>query len=100
MDKPEFLKTTRNVTVSVGETAFLPCRVKHLSSHTVNSERLKSITIFIIFQVSWVRASDVSVLSVGHLAFSSDARIGVVQVSLSFGDNENSTVRSLFQKEM
>jgi len=65
MDKPEFLKTTRNVTVSVGETAFLPCRVKHLSSHTV----------------SWVRASDVSVLSVGHLAFSSDARIGVVQVS-------------------
>jgi len=64
MDEPEFLKTTRNVTVSVGETAFLPCRVKHLTSHTV----------------SWVRASDVSVLSVGHLAFSSDSRIGVVQV--------------------
>ena len=34
----------------------------------------------ILFQVSWIRASDVTVLSVGHLAFSSDKRIGVVQV--------------------
>merc|ERR1719317_1906502 len=31
-------------------------------------------------QVSWIRAEDVSVLSVGHLAFSSDKRISVVQV--------------------
>ena len=31
-------------------------------------------------QVSWLRARDVTVLSVGHLAFSSDSRIGVLQV--------------------
>ena len=35
---------------------------------------------WLLLQVSWIRARDVTVLSVGHLAFSSDARIGVVQV--------------------
>jgi len=62
--EPSFLKINRNVSVKVGETAHLPCRVKNLDRYTV----------------SWIRASDVTVLSVGHLAFSSDARIGVVQV--------------------
>jgi len=64
MDLPQFLPVSRNVTATVGETAFLPCRVKNLASYTV----------------SWIRARDVSVLSVGHLAFSSDSRIGVLQV--------------------
>jgi len=63
-DQPSFLKINRNITVKLGETAYLPCRVKNLHKYTV----------------SWIRSSDVSVLSVGHLAFSSDARIGVVQV--------------------
>jgi len=63
-NQPEFLKLNRNITVMVGETAFLPCRVKNLDQYTV----------------SWIKASDVTVLSVGHLAFSSDARISVVQV--------------------
>ena len=36
-------------------------------------------------QVSWIRAGDVSVLSVGHLAFSSDKRISVVQVFMDQG---------------
>jgi len=62
--QPTFLKINRNITVLVGETAYLPCRVKNLEK----------------FTVSWIRARDVTVLSVGHLAFSSDARIGVVQV--------------------
>jgi len=62
--RPSFLKINRNVSVMVGETAHLPCRVKNLDRYTV----------------SWIRASDVTVLSVGHLAFSSDSRIGVVQV--------------------
>jgi len=63
-DHPSFLKINRNITVKLGETAYLPCRVKNLHKYTV----------------SWIRSSDVSVLSVGHLAFSSDSRIGVVQV--------------------
>jgi len=72
-NQPSFLKINRNVSVMVGETAHLPCRVKNLDRYTV----------------SWIRARDVTVLSVGHLAFSSDARIGVVQVArplLSAGD--------------
>merc|ERR1712013_394860 len=64
LDQPQFLKINRNISVVVGETAFLPCRVKNLDTYTV----------------SWIRAGDVSVLSVGHLAFSSDTRISVVQV--------------------
>jgi len=64
IEQPQFLKINRNISVLVGETAFLPCRVKNLDSYTV----------------SWIRAEDVSVLSVGHLAFSSDKRISVVQV--------------------
>jgi len=64
IDQPQFLKINRNISVLVGETAFLPCRVKNLDTYTV----------------SWIKAEDVSVLSVGHLAFSSDKRISVVQV--------------------
>jgi len=64
LDQPEFMKINRNISAVVGETAFLPCRVKNLDTYTV----------------SWIRATDVTVLSVGHLAFSSDSRISVVQV--------------------
>eukprot|EP00092_Neocalanus_flemingeri_P045278 GFUD01050513.1.p1 GENE.GFUD01050513.1~~GFUD01050513.1.p1 ORF type:complete len:375 (+),score=136.67 GFUD01050513.1:135-1259(+) len=64
LDQPQFMKINRNISVMVGETAFLPCRVKNLDEYTV----------------SWIRADDVTVLSVGHLAFSSDKRISVVQV--------------------
>merc|ERR1711970_1682117 len=64
LEQPDFMKINRNMSVAVGETAYLPCRVKNLDKHTV----------------SWVRADDVTVLSVGHLAFSSDKRISVVQV--------------------
>jgi len=65
LDQPQFLKINRKISVMLGETAFLPCRVKNLEQYTV----------------SWLRAGDVTVLSVGHLAFSSDPRISVVQVS-------------------
>eukprot|EP00092_Neocalanus_flemingeri_P060116 GFUD01072014.1.p1 GENE.GFUD01072014.1~~GFUD01072014.1.p1 ORF type:complete len:375 (+),score=135.99 GFUD01072014.1:199-1323(+) len=64
LDQPQFMKINRNISVMVGETAFLPCRVKNLDEYTV----------------SWIRADDVTILSVGHLAFSSDKRISVVQV--------------------
>jgi len=64
MDQPQFMKINRNISVMVGETAFLPCRVKNLDKYTV----------------SWIRADDVTVISVGHLAFTSDERISVVQV--------------------
>jgi len=63
--KPEFLSTARNVSVIGGETASLPCRVKNLFEH---------------YTVSWIRARDVTVLSVGHLIFSSDQRLSVLEV--------------------
>lgn len=64
-DQPEFLPIARNVSVIVGETANLPCRVKNLFQH---------------YTVSWIRARDVTVLSVGHLTFSSDQRLSVEEV--------------------
>jgi len=37
IDQPEFLKINRNISAVVGETAFLPCRVKNLDTYTVTS---------------------------------------------------------------
>jgi len=63
---PEFLPVPKSSTVSPSETAFLPCRVKNLGKY---------------YTVSWIRAADVTILSVGHTTFSSDQRISVVQVN-------------------
>merc|ERR1719481_1856980 len=63
--QPEFLPVPRNTSAYSGETAYLPCRVKNLGEH---------------YTVSWIRASDVTVLSVGQVAFSSDKRFSVIQV--------------------
>jgi len=62
--QPYFLKVNANVTVGVGETAYLPCRVKTLGE----------------FTVSWIRGFDVRVLTVSHLTFSSDPRFSLVHV--------------------
>ena len=43
--EPSFLKINRNVSVKVGETAHLPCRVKNLDRYTVrlsSTDRLKN----------------------------------------------------------
>ena len=40
--EPSFLKINRNVSVKVGETAHLPCRVKNLDRYTVR--RSQSLT--------------------------------------------------------
>jgi len=63
--QPQFLPSARNLTVTEGEDASLPCRVKNLFQH---------------YTVSWIRASDVTVLSVGHLTFSSDERFSVLEI--------------------
>jgi len=63
--QPEFLPVPQNTSLSSGDTAYLPCRVKNLEKH---------------YTVSWIRAKDVTVLSVGHLTFSSDQRFSVIQV--------------------
>merc|ERR1712130_1015049 len=63
--QPQFLPSARNLTVTEGEEASLPCRVKNLFQH---------------YTVSWIRASDVTVLSVGHLTFSSDERFSVLEI--------------------
>jgi len=63
--QPQFLPSPRNLTVTEGGEASLPCRVKNLFQH---------------YTVSWIRASDVTVLSVGHLTFSSDERFSVLEI--------------------
>jgi len=63
--QPQFLPSPRNLTVTEGEEASLPCRVKNLFQH---------------YTVSWIRASDVTVLSVGHFTFSSDERFSVLEI--------------------
>jgi len=63
--QPEFLPVPRNTSVFTGDISYLPCRVRNLEEH---------------YTVSWIRAADVTVLSVGQVAFSSDQRFSVIQV--------------------
>merc|ERR1719229_2110546 len=61
----DWQKGTGNVSVRLGETAYLPCRAKDLADS---------------YMVTWMRVADVTVLSVGALTFSSDPRFSVIHV--------------------
>jgi len=63
--QPYFSRVTGNVSVRLGETAYLPCRAKDLADS---------------YMVTWMRVADVTVLSVGALTFSSDPRFSVIHV--------------------
>jgi len=63
--QPYFSRVTGNVSVRLGETAYLPCRAKDLADS---------------YMVTWMRVTDVTVLSVGALTFSSDPRFSVIHV--------------------
>jgi len=65
VSQPYFSRVTGNVSVRLGETAYLPCRAKDLADS---------------YMVTWMRVADVTVLSVGALAFSSDPRFSVIHV--------------------
>ena len=65
LEQPYFARVNNKTTVKLGKTAFLPCRVK---------EMLKDYT------VTWMRLSDVTILSVGSMEFSSDPRYGLVHI--------------------
>ena len=74
---PQFLSVHQLVEVEEGSTAELECRLINLGSeHTVSSETVCVLYIS-LFQVSWLRCSDMSVLTVGGLVFSSEPRLGV-----------------------
>ncbi|XP_050728064.1 zwei Ig domain protein zig-8-like [Eriocheir sinensis] len=61
---PYFLSPgSRNVTATVGQTAYLPCRVAQLPNEA---------------QVSWIRKRDLHVMSSGMVVFASDQRFQVV----------------------
>jgi len=64
--EPEFLAVPVESSVGLDATAYLPCRVKNLGKD---------------YTVSWIRAKDLTVLSVGESTFSSDWRISVVKVN-------------------
>ncbi|XP_028044797.1 zwei Ig domain protein zig-8 isoform X2 [Monomorium pharaonis] len=59
-DLPVFEPTATNVSAFVGQTAYLPCRVRNLGDKVV----------------SWMRSRDLHILTSGNFSFSSDARFG------------------------
>merc|ERR1719331_1925598 len=63
--QPYFSRVTGNVSVRLGETAYLSCGAKDLADS---------------YMVTWMRVADVTVLSVGALTFSSDPRFSVIHV--------------------
>lgn len=68
--RPEFGERSGdlNVTTFAGQTAHLPCTVKHLAGK----------------RVSWIRGRDLQVLSTGRVTFSTDVRISVLPGSNKF----------------
>ena len=42
-EQPEFMKINRNISAVVGETAFLPCRVKNLDEYTVGTDNMAAM---------------------------------------------------------
>lgn len=48
-EQPEFMKINRNISAVVGETAFLPCRVKNLDEYTVGTDNMA------LMYASWSR---------------------------------------------
>ncbi|KAL0271625.1 UNVERIFIED_CONTAM: hypothetical protein PYX00_008662 [Menopon gallinae] len=65
---PEFEDTETQVTVGVGRTAFLPCRVKNLNDK----------------MVSWIRTSDLHILTSGRITFTADSRFESANVKGTF----------------
>jgi len=63
--QPYFAKVKNIIKVKKGEVALLPCRVKNMGDG---------------FMATWMRLPDVTILSVGALAFSSDKRVGVIHI--------------------
>ncbi|XP_034178786.1 lachesin isoform X1 [Osmia lignaria lignaria] len=59
-DLPVFEPTAANVSAFVGQTVYLPCRVRNLGDKVV----------------SWMRSKDLHILTSGTTLFSSDARFG------------------------
>ncbi|XP_053981458.1 hemicentin-1-like isoform X2 [Hylaeus volcanicus] len=59
-DAPVFEPTAANVSAFVGQTVYLPCRVRNLGDKVV----------------SWMRSKDLHILTSGNTPFSSDARFG------------------------
>ena len=42
-EQPEFMKININIAAVVGETAFLPCRVKNLDEYTVGTDNMATM---------------------------------------------------------
>ncbi|XP_033175456.1 uncharacterized protein LOC100740009 isoform X2 [Bombus impatiens] len=59
-DLPVFEPTAANVSAFVGQTVYLPCRVRNLGDKVV----------------SWMRSKDLHILTSGNTLFSSDTRFG------------------------
>ncbi|XP_076643876.1 zwei Ig domain protein zig-8 isoform X2 [Halictus rubicundus] len=59
-DPPMFEPTAANVSAFVGQTVYLPCRVRNLGDKVV----------------SWMRSKDLHILTSGNTPFSSDTRFG------------------------
>ncbi|XP_076285073.1 zwei Ig domain protein zig-8 isoform X2 [Lasioglossum baleicum] len=59
-DAPMFEPTAANVSAFVGQTVYLPCRVRNLGDKVV----------------SWMRSKDLHILTSGNTPFSSDTRFG------------------------
>ena len=65
LDQPYFARVNNKTRVKVGEVGFLPCRVKEMKAG---------------YMVTWMRLSDVTILSVGSQPFTSDNRYQVIHI--------------------
>ena len=81
LKKPYFAKVNNRTKVHVGETTFLPCRIKDLGEQYTVRQILDICFLEYTCQVSWMRLSDMTVLTVDSSTFSSDERYRVVHIN-------------------
>lgn len=83
-------ETRNNVTVVVGKSAFLRCKVRNLGNKTVTTLKLLNLTHLknhkpiyggiktILFQLAWIRDRDTHILTVGSYTYTTDQRFQAV----------------------
>ena len=64
----------QDVSGVVGQTAYLTCRVFDRTNKTVSSHSSSSKTNMLNSQISWIRHSDLHILTVGRYTYTADNR--------------------------
>ena len=72
---PYFVNSSRSlVYTTLGRTVILECRVRNLGNRAVSTNNLRNISNVWTNQVSWIRQSDLHILTVGETSYTNSLK--------------------------